>query len=126
MQGVKRKGKGYASSANSWVAGIGAIRGETRLAVHGLWLLNCMAAKQKNIDERENIGTCEANYMVFKKEIDKRNGKVENGPSGKYLVWAPLLRLCSFILRAGCSLLNSQFSNLREIACVVVVLAGLW
>ena len=71
MQGVKRKGKRCASSANSWVAGIRAIRGEKRLAVHGLWLLNCMAAKQKNIDEKENIGTCAANYMVFKKEIDK-------------------------------------------------------
>jgi hypothetical protein len=34
-------------------------------------------------------------------EIDKRDEKVENGPSGKYLVWAPLSRLRSFILRAG-------------------------
>lgn len=93
MQGVKRKGKRCASSANSWVAGIRAIRGEKRLAVHGLWLLNCMAAKQKNIDEKESIGTCQTNYMVFKKERNKRDGKVENGPSGKYLVWAPLSRL---------------------------------
>jgi len=67
MQGAKRKGKRHVSSANSWVDGIGAIRGEKRLAVHGLWLLNCMAAKQKNMDEKENIGTCQANYMVFKK-----------------------------------------------------------
>lgn len=49
--------------------------------------------KAKNIDEKESIGTCQANYMVFKKEINKRDGKVENGPSGKYLVWAPLSRL---------------------------------
>jgi len=100
-------------------------------AVRHAWLsMDCgfelYGGKAKKHRRERNIGTCEANYMVFKKEIDKRDGKVENGPSGKYLVWAPLLRLCSFILRAGCSLLNSQFSNLREIACVVVVLAGLW